>query len=234
MKFFKFISGNPFADFSAPAPITAPVSNGVPDFFSAQPTTHPSANNQNMWGNNLASTNAFQAPSQPAQQQAFNDLTGFFNTNEPSVFDPLAPTDQKHAPMIPPQPSMPPQRPPQPSKLLTGDLETSLNSLVDNLTMDSGSGKWNSPKNQPKTSAAGGWQPQPMAATTAASYRPMMGAQQPQMMGQPPMMQPMMGAPMQYQMGTVQQQPQMMGSPKIGAPGTQPQQDTAFDPFGAL
>lgn len=224
------LGGNPFADFSAPAPAAAPVPNGVPDFFSAQPAANAG---QNVWNTNA--NNAFQAPvQQQQQQQQFNDLTGFFNTNEPSVFDPLAPTDQRQPPAIPAQPAMPPQRPPQPSKILTGDLESSLNSLVENLTMDSGSGKWNSPKNQPKTSAAGGWQPQPMAATTAASYRPMMGAQQSQMMGQQPVMQPMMGAPVQYSMGAVQQQPQMMGSPKIGAPGAQPQQQAAFDPFGAL
>ncbi|XP_076274065.1 phosphatidylinositol-binding clathrin assembly protein LAP-like isoform X2 [Rhynchophorus ferrugineus] len=227
------LGGNPFADFSAPSttpvPPAAPVSNGIPDFFSSQAAPQPPASTQPMWGNSTAAVNAFQA-AQPAQtnQQAFGDLTSFFNTNEPSVFDPLVSTEQKKPPPIPPQPNIPPQRPPPASKLLTGDLESSLNSLVENLTIDSGSGKWNSPKNQPKTSSAGGWQPQPLAATTAASYRPMMSAQQPQMMTQQPVMQPMMG--MQYPMQQQQQQPPVMGSPKIG--GAQPQ--AAFDPFGAL
>lgn len=34
--------------------------------------------------------------------------------------------------------------------------------------------QWNSPKNAAKTGGpAGGWTPQPMAATTGAGYRPM-------------------------------------------------------------
>lgn len=34
--------------------------------------------------------------------------------------------------------------------------------------------QWNSPKNAAKTGgSAGGWSPQPMAATTGAGYRPM-------------------------------------------------------------
>lgn len=34
--------------------------------------------------------------------------------------------------------------------------------------------QWNSPKNAAKTGGpAGGWSPQPMAATTGAGYRPM-------------------------------------------------------------
>lgn len=206
----------------------------MPDFF-AQSAPQPAAT-QNMWGNGMASTNVFQAPMQqqaPPTQQPFNDFTGVFNTAEPSVFDPLGSAEPKQLPVVPPQPNMPPQRPPQPSKILTGDLESSLNSLVENLSMDSGSGKWNSPKNQPKTSNTIGWQPHVIATTNAASYRPMMGAQ-PQMMPQQPVMQqPFMGGPAQF-MGSYQQQPQMMGSPKIGAPATQPQEQPAFDPFGSL
>ncbi|XP_055847492.1 phosphatidylinositol-binding clathrin assembly protein LAP isoform X16 [Episyrphus balteatus] len=60
-------------------------------------------------------------------------------------------------------------------KILTGDLDSSLMSLVDNLNINkSGSTKpvqWNSPKNQAKPGA--NWTPQPMAATTGAGYRPM-------------------------------------------------------------
>lgn len=236
------LGNNPFADFSTPATSVGVTST---DFFSVTSTTvEATSTTNNIWATNgFGATNAFQQPStQPFS--AANDLSGLFNTNEPSVFDPLA-EPSKTTPVIPQPVSNQPQRPPPPSKILTGDLESSLTSLVENLTMDSGSrsSQWNSPKNQPKTSSAGGWQPQPMAATTAASYRPMMGQQpvmQPMMtnnqpiMGQP-MMQPMMGAPMQYPMGTVQQP--MMGSPKMGM--TQPQQqpakqELAFDPFGAL
>ncbi|KAH0999287.1 hypothetical protein HUJ04_005292 [Dendroctonus ponderosae] len=199
------LGGNPFADFSAPT-----VSNGM-DFF-AQSAPAP-----NMWS----------APQQPAPpvQQPFGDLSNVFNTSTSSVFDRMGAA----APSAPAQPpNMPPQRPPQPSKILTGDLESSLSSLVENLTMDSGGGKWNSTKNQPKTSSAVGWQPQLMATTNAASYRPMTGAQpqqQPQTVGQP------IFGNTDFLMGGFQQPP-MSGGSKGGDATGQPQE--AFDPFGAL
>lgn len=62
---------------------------------------------------------------------------------------------------------------PQPNasgKVLTGDLDSSLASLAENLTMNKS--QWNSPKNQAKAGSTG-WSPQPMAATTGANYRPM-------------------------------------------------------------
>ncbi|XP_055318531.1 phosphatidylinositol-binding clathrin assembly protein LAP isoform X3 [Sitodiplosis mosellana] len=55
-------------------------------------------------------------------------------------------------------------------KVLTGDLDSSLASLAENLTMNKG--QWNSPKNSAKPGSTG-WSPQPMAATTGANYRPM-------------------------------------------------------------
>lgn len=193
------VPGNPFADFSAPN-----VSNGMDFFAQSAPAT-------NMWS----------VPQQPAPpvQQPFGDLSNVFNTSASSVFDPMGAA-------APSAPAQPPQRPPQPSKILTGDLESSLNSLVENLTMDSGGGKWNSPKNQPKTSSAVGWQPQLMATTNAASYRPMTGAQpqqQPQTVGQPIFAANLMG---NYQ------QPPVAGGPIMGSASGQPQE--AFDPFGAL
>lgn len=65
------------------------------------------------------------------------------------------------------------QQAPQPNptgKVLTGDLDSSLASLAENLTMNKG--QWNSPKNSAKSGSTG-WSPQPMAATTGANYRPM-------------------------------------------------------------
>ncbi|XP_018801196.1 PREDICTED: phosphatidylinositol-binding clathrin assembly protein LAP isoform X11 [Bactrocera latifrons] len=60
-------------------------------------------------------------------------------------------------------------------KILTGDLDSSLMSLVDNLNINKSSSakpvQWNSPKNTAKPGA--NWTPQPMAATTGAGYRPM-------------------------------------------------------------
>ncbi|EZA57180.1 Phosphatidylinositol-binding clathrin assembly protein LAP [Ooceraea biroi] len=64
-------------------------------------------------------------------------------------------------------------------KVLTGDLDSSLASLAQNLTINKSAQQqvkgmqWNSPKNAAKTGPAGGWSPQPMAATTGAGYRPM-------------------------------------------------------------
>ncbi|KAF0764659.1 phosphatidylinositol-binding clathrin assembly protein LAP isoform X1 [Aphis craccivora] len=65
-------------------------------------------------------------------------------------------------------------------KVLTGDLDSSLASLAENLTINKVTQpppvQWNSPKNAPKPGNGQpgmGWSPQPMAATTGANYRPM-------------------------------------------------------------
>ncbi|XP_065369186.1 phosphatidylinositol-binding clathrin assembly protein LAP isoform X13 [Calliphora vicina] len=67
------------------------------------------------------------------------------------------------------------QPPASTGKLLTGDLDSSLMSLVENLNINKSSTtkpvQWNSPKNTAKPGA--NWTPQPMAATTGAGYRPM-------------------------------------------------------------
>lgn len=88
---------------------------------------------------------------------------------------------------------------PQPGKVLTGDLDSSLASLANNLSINKTAAaqkpmQWNSPKNASKPGQT--WSPQPMQATTGAGYRPM---QQPGMaMGMPgaPMMPMAMAAPM--------------------------------------
>lgn len=226
------LGGNPFADFSVPT-TTAPL---VQDAFGAATNV-----DNNLWGaNGFASNNIFQAQP-PVQAQPFGnstDLSGFFNTNEPSVFDPLGESKSSNVQVMQQQPiaHQPPK--PAPTKLLTGDLESSLTSLVDNLTMDSGNrgSQWNSPKNQAKP--AGGWQGQPM---TTPGYRPVgqpMGQSmmaQP-MMGQPIMGQPVMAQPMQPMMGQVNQfaamQQPVMGSPKMNVGSSQ--QEVTFDPFGSL
>ncbi|CAG9793554.1 unnamed protein product [Diatraea saccharalis] len=63
----------------------------------------------------------------------------------------------------------------QPGKVLTGDLDSSLAQLANNLTINKTATQkpmqWNSPKNQSKPGAT--WTPQPMHATTGAGYRPM-------------------------------------------------------------
>lgn len=192
--------GNPFADsFAATGETNA-------NLFGQEPAqTQPA-----MWANGfVAQTAQFppqtaQFPPQTAQfppQFAGNNLSGLFSGNEPSVFDPLAPSDPARSAGVAAQPAAKPQ----PGKILTGDLESSLASLVENLTTDTSRGSWNSPKNQPKPPAAG-WQPQPMAATTGSAYRPM---------GQPMM------APGQFV------QP---ANPQ----GQAAKPEAAFDPFGDL
>ncbi|XP_030374978.1 phosphatidylinositol-binding clathrin assembly protein LAP isoform X11 [Scaptodrosophila lebanonensis] len=67
------------------------------------------------------------------------------------------------------------QQPASTGKIITGDLDSSLMSLVDNLNINKTASakpvQWNSPKNTAKPGA--NWTPQPMAATTGAGYRPM-------------------------------------------------------------
>ncbi|XP_064074190.1 phosphatidylinositol-binding clathrin assembly protein LAP isoform X10 [Vanessa tameamea] len=64
----------------------------------------------------------------------------------------------------------------QPGKVLTGDLDSSLAQLANNLTINKTATaqkpmQWSSPKNASKPGAA--WSPQPIQATTGAGYRPM-------------------------------------------------------------
>ncbi|KAK7872525.1 hypothetical protein R5R35_013764 [Gryllus longicercus] len=127
---------------------------------------------------------------------------------------------------------------PASGKVLTGDLDSSLASLAQNLTINKGGQaavkgvQWNSPKNAAKPGAAG-WTPQPMAATTGAGYRPM------GMAGMRPMAPGAVGAPMPGMMaGAVPAGAAMMAGPRIPgvggpAPGQSPQQPP-LDPFGAL
>ncbi|KQS38532.1 phosphatidylinositol-binding clathrin assembly protein LAP isoform X9 [Drosophila erecta] len=149
-------------------------------------------------------------------------------------------------------------------KIITGDLDSSLMSLVDNLNINKTASakpvQWNSPKNTAKPGA--NWTPQPMAATTGAGYRPMahgmtvspapitinhpyIHASYPvmpnYMQGMPVMGQPsMMGQAAAPLTGV---QPTMMAAPHSNATGImQPIQPTQngsnkgvpLDPFGAL
>ncbi|XP_011498209.1 PREDICTED: phosphatidylinositol-binding clathrin assembly protein LAP isoform X10 [Ceratosolen solmsi marchali] len=77
------------------------------------------------------------------------------------------------------QPANPTTGTPATGKVLTGDLDSSLASLAQNLSINKSAQQqvkgmqWNSPKNSAKTGGTAGWTPQPMAATTGAGYRPM-------------------------------------------------------------
>lgn len=121
-------------------------------------------------------------------------------------------------------------------KVLTGDLDSSLASLAQNLTINKSAQQqvkgmqWNSPKNAAKTGgSAGGWSPQPMAATTGAGYRPM-GQGMTQLlptstttMGFPsqPAIMGMQGMPMGMQgmQGMQGMRPMMCTIPGASAPG---------------
>ncbi|XP_029171488.1 phosphatidylinositol-binding clathrin assembly protein isoform X4 [Nylanderia fulva] len=121
-------------------------------------------------------------------------------------------------------------------KVLTGDLDSSLASLAQNLTINKSAQQqvkgmqWNSPKNAAKTGPAGGWSPQPMAATTGAGYRPM-GQGMTQLlptttttMGfpSPPAMMGMQGVPMGMQgmQGMQGMRPMMCAIPGASAAGS--------------
>lgn len=159
--------GNPFADIFS-APAQQPVAAvGAP---APQPGT-------NMWMsngfNNVApTTNAF------VSDTAF---TSVFGT----------------ADAVSPAPATNMQTGTSTGKVLTGDLDSSLASLAENLTINKTAQppikgvQWNSPKNTAKTTT--GWSPQPMAATTGANYRPMG-----QGMANPAQFPPMQHSPLDF------------------------------------
>ncbi|XP_076397580.1 phosphatidylinositol-binding clathrin assembly protein lap isoform X4 [Megachile rotundata] len=132
---------------------------------------------------------------QQAQQQPLQQGFGMFDmaANMPATGQPVMPGGPMAGYGIPTQvpagygsPAKQPisgqqQNAASTGKVLTGDLDSSLASLAQNLTINKSAQQqvkgiqWNSPKNAAKTRGpAGGWTPQPMAATTGAGYRPML------------------------------------------------------------
>ncbi|CAH0402282.1 unnamed protein product [Chilo suppressalis] len=126
--------------------------NPFADMFGAAPAPAPTA--QPAWPQ---PTNGFAAfPQQPANNTFVSDA------NFSNVFSNTDSTGQ--------------QSQQQPGKVLTGDLDSSLAQLANNLTINKTATpqkpmQWNSPKNASKPGAT--WTPQPMQATTGAGYRPM-------------------------------------------------------------
>ncbi|XP_019886674.1 phosphatidylinositol-binding clathrin assembly protein LAP isoform X11 [Ooceraea biroi] len=141
------LAGNPFANmFGAPQPATG-----------AQPAAQMQ---NNMW---MTNGTGF-APAAPSANNNFvtdNSFSSVFGNQDQqsSAGQPVSAANT--------------------GKVLTGDLDSSLASLAQNLTINKSAQQqvkgmqWNSPKNAAKTGPAGGWSPQPMAATTGAGYRPM-------------------------------------------------------------
>ncbi|XP_014362853.2 phosphatidylinositol-binding clathrin assembly protein LAP isoform X2 [Papilio machaon] len=135
-------------------------------------------------------------PNPPQPKSAFDELEDVMRMSlggsparqpqpQPITQQPLAQTFDMPVSMPQPmmfgsparQPMMPMamgQQQQQPGKVLTGDLDSSLAQLANNLTINKTATaqkpmQWSSPKNASKP----GWSPQPMQATTGAGYRPM-------------------------------------------------------------
>uniref|UniRef100_A0A2M4BGC2 Putative clathrin assembly protein n=1 Tax=Anopheles marajoara TaxID=58244 RepID=A0A2M4BGC2_9DIPT len=155
--------GNPFADvFATPA--------------QTGPNTVPVAG-QNAYGNNAWMGNGgFNGSMTGAPVGAMAGLstgqsapvsdTFVSDNNFTSVFGGL----EQNGSSAQPAPAV------QPGKVLTGDLDSSLASLAESLTINkSNCGKniqWSSPKTSAKTGSAG-WSPQPQPATNQSGYKPM-------------------------------------------------------------
>ncbi|XP_031770543.2 phosphatidylinositol-binding clathrin assembly protein LAP [Galleria mellonella] len=106
---------------------------------------------------------------QPMASQPFSDVMSM-PMAQPMMFG--SPARQPMMPMT----AMGQQPQQQPGKVLTGDLDSSLAQLANNLSINKSATaqkpmQWNSPKNASKPGAT--WTPQPMQATTGVGYRPM-------------------------------------------------------------
>ncbi|XP_046601349.1 phosphatidylinositol-binding clathrin assembly protein LAP isoform X11 [Neodiprion lecontei] len=162
------LAGNPFADMFGNA--------------QAQPQpVQPAPGQNNMW-----MTNGFGAAPPPANNAFVTDnnfSSVFGNNQEQSSFDGLGSvlkpsTTVSGANNV--SAAGQPATTGSGGKVLTGDLDSSLASLAQNLSINKSAQQqvkgmqWNSPKNAAKTGGQTGWTPQPMAATTGAGYRPML------------------------------------------------------------
>ncbi|KAJ2954608.1 hypothetical protein O0L34_g2904 [Tuta absoluta] len=134
--------------------------NPFSDMFAAGP--QPAApSSGGMWSQQQPPSNGFGAFPAPAHPSAVPTNTFVSEANFSNVFNNTDTTGQ------------PPQ---QQSKVLTGDLDSSLAQLANNLSINKTAAaqkpmQWSSPKNTSK--ASGAWSPQPMQMTTGAGYRPM-------------------------------------------------------------
>lgn len=151
--------GNPFADvFATPAPVASTIPVGSTNAFAAT----------NTWMGNGGFNGSMAAAAVPgmAGQAVQGGDTFVSDNNFTSVFGGM---EQNGS-------SAPPAAATQPGKVLTGDLDSSLASLAESLTINKSScGKnmqWSSPKTSAKTGSAG-WSPQPQPATNQTGYKPM-------------------------------------------------------------
>ncbi|XP_052836750.1 phosphatidylinositol-binding clathrin assembly protein LAP isoform X15 [Drosophila gunungcola] len=241
--------GNPFADMFEASGGGGAAAAGATGFNGASVSS-------------AAATNAFVSDSNFSSVFGNTEPAGY-SSNSSSI---LALQQQQHHQQH--QQQMHQQQQQQPpagtGKIITGDLDSSLMSLVDNLNINKTASakpvQWNSPKNTAKPGA--NWTPQPMAATTGAGYRPMahgmtvspapITISHPYIHASYPVMPNyMQGMPVMGQTSMMGQsaapltgaQPTMMAAPHSNATGImQPIQPTQnggnkgvpLDPFGAL
>ncbi|XP_026332025.1 phosphatidylinositol-binding clathrin assembly protein LAP isoform X7 [Hyposmocoma kahamanoa] len=128
---------------------------------------------------NSAANNPFLSTA-PAPSQSIVDLFGpapaGSTTAQTKASDDLLSLGNPFADMFGGQQQQQQPQQQQPGKVLTGDLDSSLAQLANNLTINKSASaqkpmQWNSPKNSSKPGAT--WSPQPIQATTGAGYRPM-------------------------------------------------------------
>ncbi|XP_021708311.1 phosphatidylinositol-binding clathrin assembly protein LAP isoform X5 [Aedes aegypti] len=230
--------GNPFADmFGGPQPA------------AVAPAATTTANN--MWmSNGFNGTAGGPAVATTAPASAGNtfvsdsNFSSVFGNTEPIAMDSSVPNPflideldansqpQTHPTHVQPQQqiiagsAVPTSAAQQTGKVLTGDLDSSLASLAESLSINKGSSpqiknvQWNSPKNTAKPGSAG-WSPQPQPATNQTGYKPM--AQGMTVTPAPSTIHPIIHtsypvvSPYMLQQGIPQMRP-MMGAPMAGAP----------------
>ncbi|XP_001946167.2 phosphatidylinositol-binding clathrin assembly protein LAP isoform X8 [Acyrthosiphon pisum] len=227
------VSSEPIVDlFSCPAPATQTSTKASDDLLQL---SNPFADmfSTPMTGSQTNATNDISTP------LANNWMSNGFNTNSNAFVDDKSFTSvfgQPESNQSCPAPTATGASDSGNKKVLTGDLDSSLASLAENLTINKVTQpppvQWNSPKNTPKPGNGQpgmGWSPQPMAATTGANYRPM---------GQGMMSNP---SPFVSTYGPMGVQPSCIGGSAVGggnlgmtAPSStqssQPQ--PVLDPFG--
>ncbi|XP_016985727.1 phosphatidylinositol-binding clathrin assembly protein LAP isoform X12 [Drosophila rhopaloa] len=167
--------GNPFADmFEA---------SGGGGGTAASGATGAALNANNLWMHNngfngasvssAAATNTFVSDSNFSSVFGNTEPAGYSSNSSSILALQQQQHNQQHQQQVHQQQQQ--QPPAGTGKIITGDLDSSLMSLVDNLNINKTASakpvQWNSPKNTAKPGA--NWTPQPMAATTGAGYRPM-------------------------------------------------------------
>ncbi|XP_063379495.1 phosphatidylinositol-binding clathrin assembly protein LAP isoform X2 [Cydia fagiglandana] len=166
-------AANPFMGMGDPTqPISASPARPPPPAHPPQPKSAfddlEDVMRMSLGGSPAKSQPITQQPQPMAAAPPFGDVMAM-GAPQPMMFG--SPARQPMVPMS----AMGQQQQQQPNKVLTGDLDSSLASLANNLTINKATApkpmQWNSPKNGSKPGAA--WSPQPMQATTGAGYRPM-------------------------------------------------------------